>query len=161
MDAVARKQFVKKWTRKINFLSYVSCLYVYIVHATVTKVLWRQGGRHRNGNTSNRYLFRTQSRKRSREKFRSKDVGVSYFPLKRISPAKIFFRAFMDREEVEVNKNANTDQGQSSAIMNEQAWSVKYSTLSPERQPFPCGSIAGNPRRPRCAQLARSGGQSQ
>lgn len=94
MDAVARKQFVKKWTRKINFLSYVSCLYVYIVHATVTKVLWRQGGRHRNGNTSNRYLFRTQSRKRSREKFRSKDVGVSYFPLKRISPAKIFFPRF-------------------------------------------------------------------
>ena len=47
MDAVARKQFVKKWTRKINFLSYVSCLYIYIyidiyiVHATVTKVLWR------------------------------------------------------------------------------------------------------------------------
>ena len=88
-------------------------------------------------------------------------MRVSYFPLKRISPAKIFFRAFMDREEVEVNKNANTDQGQSSAIMNEQAWSVKYSTLSPERQPFPCGNIAGNPRRPRCAQLARSGGQSQ
>ena len=45
----------------------------------------------------------------------------------------------MDREEVEVNKNANTDQGQSSAIMNEQAWSVKYSTLSPERQLFLAG----------------------
>ena len=30
MDAVVRKQFVKKWTRKLNFLSHVSCLYIYI-----------------------------------------------------------------------------------------------------------------------------------
>ena len=45
----------------------------------------------------------------------------------------------MDREEVEVNKNANTYQGQSLAILNEQAWSIKYLILSPKRQLFLAG----------------------
>ena len=36
-----------------------------------------------------------------------------------------FFCVFMDRDELEVNKNAKKERGQYPAILTEQAWSIK------------------------------------
>ena len=36
-----------------------------------------------------------------------------------------FFCVFMDREKVEVYKNAKKERGQYSAVLTEQAWSIK------------------------------------
>ena len=39
--------------------------------------------------------------------------------------AKFFFCVFMDRDEVEVHKNAKNERGQHPAILTEKAWSIK------------------------------------
>ena len=39
--------------------------------------------------------------------------------------AEFFFCVFMDRDEVEVHKQANKERGQYPAILTEQAWSIK------------------------------------
>ena len=40
-------------------------------------------------------------------------------------PSSFFFCVFMDRDEVEVKKNANKERDQYPAILTEQAWSMK------------------------------------
>ena len=58
----------------------------------------------------------------------------------------------MDRDEVEVHKNAKKEQGQYPAILTEQAWSIKDllygQNIMPTEFRF-CGTNAGNPERAR------------
>ena len=80
------------------------------------------------------------------------------------------FCVFMDRDEVEVNKNAKRERGQYPAILTELAWSIKdllYGIKSTEKNDlrtwrnFICGNETGSPGRAVSLHLARSGSQSE
>ena len=67
--------------------------------------------------------------------------------------AKFFFAFFMDRDEVEVHKNANKNEANIyPAILTEQAWSLKDLLYGQNITPTEfrlCGTNAGNPERAR------------
>ena len=51
--------------------------------------------------------------------------------------AEFYFSVFMDRDEVEVHKNAKRERGQYPAILTELAWSIKdllYGIKSTEKK---------------------------
>ena len=53
---------------------------------------------------------------------------------------KFFFRVFMDRDEVEVNKHAKKNKAmQYPAILTEQAWSIKDLLYGQKENFFPAG----------------------
>ena len=80
------------------------------------------------------------------------------------------FCVFMDRNEVEVNKNAKRERGQYPAILTELAWSIKdllYGIKSTEKNDlrtwrnFICGNETGSSGRAVSLHFARSGSQSE
>ena len=63
-----------------------------------------------------------------------------------------FFCRFMDRDEVEVHKNAKNERDRYSAILTAQAWSIKDLYIWPKDSTKEfrfCGNKAGNPERAR------------
>ena len=54
-----------------------------------------------------------------------------------------------------------TERGQYSAILNQQAWSMKDFLYGKKQNFFSWGTNAGNPERARWAHFARSGSQSE